>query len=342
MPMRGRSRIAVLTILLCVCLGFMMADLAVGQNPFDVDLGNGSKSSESRPGQAGVPPMGGTGTNQVGHAGVSNGMATVLAAGDIAECDHQGDEATARIVARYPKATVLALGDEAYQHGTPADFQNCYAPSWGKFKDRTFPATGNHDEATKNAQGYWDFFGPRGGPYDEYYYSYDLGSWHFVVLNSDCWRVDGCDPTDPQIQWLLSDLQTHRSRCTLAYWHRPPFTSGRYGLPKDTNRVMPLWQTLYAEGVDVLLVGHDHDYERFVPMDAGGHPDASKGVREFVVGTGGGNLRPFENPPLPTTVVRNDSTWGVLRLTLRPGKYAWRFLPVVRGGFTDSGVGACH
>jgi len=266
----------------------------------------------------------------------------VLAAGDIAECDHQGDEATARILAQYPHATILTLGDNAYQHGTPADFRNCYAPSWGKFKDRTRPATGNHDEATKNAQGYWDFFGPRGGSYDKYYYSYDLGAWHLVVLNSDCWRVGGCDPTDPQIEWLAADFAAHRNLCTLAYWHRPPFTSGRYGLPKDTNRVMPLWQTLYDEGVDVLLVGHDHDYERFVPMDATGQPDPSKGVREFVVGTGGGNLRPFGNAPLPTTAARSFSTWGVLRLTLEPGEYAWRFLPVTPGAFADSGVGACH
>jgi hypothetical protein len=335
--MRGRSGIAVVTILLCLCLGFAFADLATGQNPFDIDIGTSSKAGKSGPAQTLAPT-----SSQAGSTSEQKATATVLAAGDIAECAHQGDEATAGILAQHPHATILTLGDNAYQRGTPADFRNCYAPSWGKFKDRTRPATGNHDEETKNAQGYWDFFGSSGGPYDEYYYSYDLGAWHMVVLNSDCWRVGGCDPTDPQIEWLAADLAAPRNRCTLAYWHRPPFTSGRYGLPKDTDRVMPLWQTLYNEGVDVLLVGHDHDYERFVPMDASGQPDPSKGVREFVVGTGGGNLRPFENPPLPTTAVRSFSTWGVLRLSLAPGKYAWRFLPVTPGGFTDSGTGACH
>lgn len=340
--MRGRPGILLVTTLSCLCLGFIFADLAVGQNPFDVDLGSGRTSTGSRVGHSVAGQTRNATTSQPGSKTNQNATATVLAAGDIAECDHQGDETTARILAQYPQATILTLGDNAYQHGTPADFRNCYAPSWGKFKERTRPATGNHDEATKNAQGYWDFFGPRGGPYDKYYYSYDLGAWHLVVLNSDCWRVGGCDPTDPQIEWLAADLAAHRNRCTLAYWHRPPFTSGRYGLPKDTNRVMPLWQTLYNEGVDVLLVGHDHDYERFIPMDASGQADPSKGVREFVVGTGGGNLRPFENPPLPTTATRSFSTWGVLRLTLEPGKYAWRFLPVTPGGFTDLGVGTCH
>lgn len=339
----GRAAAAVLV---CLCVGFLVADLAAGQNPFDVDLGSQPAASSrlrsesvasGGSGQAGAATNSETGANSR-----RRGTAIVLAAGDIAECEHQGDEATSRILARYPMATIVTLGDNAYQHGTPTEYRNCYASSWGKFKDRTRPTTGNHDEATKNAQGYWDFFGPRGGPYDQYYYSYDLGDWHVVVLNSDCWRVGGCDPGDPQTEWLRSDLEEHRAGCTLAYWHRPPFTSGRYGLPKDTRRVMPLWGVLYDEGVDVLLVGHDHDFERFEPMDADGNPDPAKGVREFVVGTGGGNLRGFKNPPLPTTAVRNASTWGVLRLTLSPGKYAWTFLPVAGEAFIDSGVGACH
>jgi hypothetical protein len=268
--------------------------------------------------------------------------AELLAAGDIAECDHQGDEATARILARYPKATIAALGDLAYQHGTTAEFEDCYGPSWGKFEDRTRPTTGNHDEATKNAQGYWDFFGSRGGPYDKYYYSYDLGSWHVVVLNSDCWRVDGCDSDDPQAEWLRLDLRRHRALCTLAYWHRPPFSSGRYGAPKETKRVRPLWRVLYEEGADVLLTGHEHSYERFAPMNAEGQRDEANGVRLFVVGTGGGNLRSFKNDPLPTTEVRDDETWGVLKLGLKPRTYDWEFLPVAEGSFTDSGSGSCH
>lgn len=272
----------------------------------------------------------------------STETAVLLAAGDIAECDHQGDEATARILASHPGATIAALGDNAYQHGTPQEFESCYAPSWGKFKDRTMPATGNHDNATKNAQGYWSYFGPRGGPYDKYYYSYDLASWHVVVLNSDCWRVGGCESDDPQAQWLRKDLERHRALCTLAYWHRPPFSSGRYGAPKDTARVRPLWRILTEHAVDMLLTGHEHSYERFAPMDADGNRDEEHGVRLFVVGTGGGNLRKFENDPLPTTEARQDDTWGVLKLDLKPTGYDWEFLPVSGSSFDDSGSGACH
>jgi len=278
-----------------------------------------------------------------GSGGVDEtGTQVLLAAGDIAECDHQGDEATASILAEYPNATIATLGDNAYQDGTPEEFEKCYAPSWGPFKDRTRPATGNHDEATKNAQGYWDYFGARGGPYDRYYYNYDLGTWHIVVLNSDCWRVDGCDIDDPQAEWLRMDLRNHPTACTLAYWHRPPFSSGRYGDPKDTERVRPLWRVLYEEGVDVLLTGHEHSYERFMPMNAEGERDDVGGIRLFIVGTGGGNLRDFENDPLPTTEVRQDHTWGVLKLTLKPTEYDWEFLPVAGKSFTDSGSGSCH
>ena len=266
----------------------------------------------------------------------------LLAAGDIAECDHQGDEATARIVEEYPDATVATLGDNAYESGTAAEFEACYGPSWGRFKDRTRPATGNHDHSTENAQGYWDYYGARGGPYDRYYYSYDLGLWHVVVLNSDCWRVGGCEVDDPQIQWLRRDLQRHQSLCTLAYWHRPPFSSGRYGDPKDTDRVRPLWETVQEGGVDLVLTGHEHSYERFDPMDAEGNADRQAGTRLIIAGTGGGNLRPFPNPPLPTTAVRNAETWGVLRLTLRPAGYDWSFLPVAGETFTDAGSGTCH
>jgi len=270
------------------------------------------------------------------------GARVLLAAGDIAECEHQGDEATAKVLGQFPEATIAALGDLAYQHGTPADFKQCYGPSWGRFKERTWPTTGNHDEATKNAQGYWDFFGPRGGPYDRYYYSYELGSWHVVVLNSDCWRVGGCDTGDPQAQWLRRDLERHPTLCTLAYWHRPPFSSGRYGAPSDTKRVRPLWAVLADEGVDVLLTGHEHSYERFAPMDADGRRDDARGVRLFVVGTGGGNLRPFKHDPLPTTQARQDDTWGLLKLTLTATRYAWEFLPVAGGTFSDSGSSTCH
>jgi acid phosphatase type 7 len=270
------------------------------------------------------------------------GSEVLLAAGDIAECENQGDEATARILARFPDATVQTLGDNAYPQGTAEDFESCYGPSWGKFKGRTWAAAGNHDHSTKDAQGYSDYFGSRGGPFDRYYYSYELGAWHVVVLNGDCWRIDGCELGDPQLQWLRDDLGAHPSRCTLAVAHRPPFSSGRYGDEKNTRRVRPTWQLLYEHGVELFLTAHEHSYERFAPMNAAGEPDPERGVRLFVVGTGGGNLRPFAYDPLPTTEVRNDDTWGVLKLTLKPDGYDWEFLPVEGKSFTDSGSGTCR
>jgi Calcineurin-like phosphoesterase len=284
----------------------------------------------------------GAALNGGGDSQAEGGGRVLLAAGDIAECDHEGDEATAKILADYPQATIQTLGDNAYQHGTAEEFEQCYDSTWGQFKDRTMPATGNHDEATKNAQGYWDYFGPQGGPYDKYYYSYDLGSWHIVVLNSDCWRVGGCETDDPQAEWLRDDLARHSALCTLAVWHRPPFSSGRYGDPEDTARVRPLWSVVNEDGVDVLLTGHEHSYERFAPMNAGGKRDDAQGVRLFVVGTGGGNLRSFANDPLPTTEARQDDTWGVLKLDLKPSGYDWEFLPVAGSSFSDSGTGSCH
>lgn len=272
----------------------------------------------------------------------SAGPHDLLAAGDIAECEHQGDEATAKILAQYPDATIQTLGDNAYQEGTSANFNECYDPSWGRFKDQTWAAVGNHDQSTKDAQGYADYFGSRGGPFDKYYYSYDVGDWHVVVLNGDCWRVDGCDVDDPQLEWLRRDLRRSDRVCTLAVSHRPPFSSGRYGDPKNTRRVRPMWQVLYEEGVDVFLTAHEHSYERFAPMNAQGEADDRRGVRLFVAGTGGGNLRQFANDPLPTTEIRNDSTWGVLKLTLKSGGYDWEFLPVEGKSFTDSGSGTCH
>ena len=268
----------------------------------------------------------------------------LLAAGDIATCGPgTGDELTAEILGKYPKATIAALGDNAYPSGTIEEFEQCYDPSWGQYKARIRPATGNHEyRVTKDAAGYSTYFGERGGPVDLYYYSYDLGTWHVVVLNSDCWRVGGCRKQDPQVQWLLDDLAEHPAPCTLAYFHRTPFSSGRYGDIGNTARVRPIWEALYENGADVVLAAHEHSYERFVPMDASGERDEANGIRLFVVGTGGGDLREYVNPPLPTTAVRQDHTWGVLKLTLDARRYEWEFLPAAGEPFTDSGSGRCH
>ena len=270
-----------------------------------------------------------------------SGTRVVLAAGDIGDCATQGAAATANILADHPDATIAVLGDVAYQHGTAEDFERCFAPSWGRFRDRMRPATGNHDHSTPDAAGYAAYFGSRGGPPGSWRYSYELGAWHVVVLDSDCWRVGGCKLDDPQARWMRADLRDHPRRCTLAYWHRPPFSSGRYGDAADTARVRALWRVAVQEGVDVVLTAHEHSYERHAPMDADGARDPH-GTRLFIVGTGGGNLRRYHKPPLPTTEIRDDETWGVLRLDLRPGGYEWRFLPVRGQTFTDHGSGACR
>jgi acid phosphatase type 7 len=265
----------------------------------------------------------------------------LLAAGDIAECDDTGDEATAEILAAYPDAAIATLGDNAYPRGTPTAFAECFDPSWGRHKERIRPATGNHDHSTKDAAGYFEYFGEAGGEFDKYYYSYDLGAWHVVVLNSDCWRVDGCGANDPQGRWLRNDLAASPAHCTLAYWHRPPFSSGWYGDPEDSARVLPLWEMAYDAGVDVVLAAHDHSYERLAPMNRTGERQ-DPGMRLFVVGTGGGGLRGFSEDPLPTTEARNGETWGVLKLTLRDDGYDWEFLAVEGSTFTDSGSGSCR
>jgi hypothetical protein len=267
----------------------------------------------------------------------------LLAAGDIAECETQGDEATAAIVAEYPEAAVATLGDNAYQQGTPEQFDECYDPSWGAHKDRTYPSPGNHDYSTEDAAGYYGYFGDVASP-PHGYYSYTLGDWQIISLNSECRRdsVGGCDRDDPQAEWLAEELERSAARCTLAYWHHPPFTSGRYrdGF-RNLERARILWEILYEADADVVLVGHEHSYERFAPMNADGDREAG-GMRLFVVGTGGGNLRDYEDPPLPTTEVRDDTSLGLLKLTLLPDRYDWEFVPVEGAEFADTGSALCR
>jgi acid phosphatase type 7 len=266
------------------------------------------------------------------------GDPTLVAAGDIASCGHPDDIQTAAIIAGLPQATVLTLGDNAYQDGTPAQFTQCYAPVWGAFLARTHPAIGNHEYQTASAAGYFGYFGAAAGDPTQGYYSFDLGAWHLISLNSECGHVGGCDALSPQYAWLAADLAAHPARCTLAYWHRPLFASGREG---SDAAVQPLWQALYAAGVDVVLNGHDHIYERFVPQDPLGNSDPAHGITEFVVGTGGYDHAPMK-AILPGDVVHDDTTFGVLQMALHPGGYDWSFLPIPGGSFTDSGSAACH
>ncbi len=260
-----------------------------------------------------------------------------VGAGDIAGCSYDNDEETAKLLDGIP-GTVFTLGDNAYPDGTDKDFSNCYGPTWGRHKTRTRPSPGNHDYHVKGASGYFKYFGATAGEADKGYYSYDLGAWHIIVLNSECGEVGGCDADSPQGQWLQADLASNPSFCTLAYWHKPRFSSG---LIHGNNETMgDFWQLLYEAGADVVLNGHDHLYERFAPQDPDGVADPENGIRQFVVGTGGKGLYPF-GIIQPNSEVRNSSTHGVIKLTLQATSYAWEFIPIAGKTFTDSGSAPC-
>ena len=232
---------------------------------------------------------------------------------------------------------VLALGDNQYEDGSYGKFKFSYGTTWGRVKAITKPAPGNHEYRTKNAAGYFRYFGRAAGNPAEGYYSFDIGAWHLVSLNSNCSAIGGCDRGSAQERWLRRDLSAHKATCTLAYWHHPRFSSGLHG---DDSSVAGLWQALYDHRADVVLVGHDHDYERFAPQSPDGTLDRAAGIREFVVGTGGKSHYPF--PSVKALSQARDSTgFGILALTLKPTGYDWRFIPAV-GSFTDRGSASCH
>jgi hypothetical protein len=273
---------------------------------------------------------------KLGQRSTRRRVAVLLAAGDIADCRNQGDEATARILAKQ-SGTVAPLGDIAYPNGSTADFA-CYDATWGRFKNRTRPAPGNHEYLSEDAAPYFAYFGAAAGPPSRGYYSYDLGSWHVVVVNSNCGKVDDCSAGSPQDRWLRRDLARSRRKCTLAYWHHALFSSGQHGSHSYMKRI---WDDLYSAGADVVLNGHDHDYERFAPQTPSGAPDPARGIREFIVGTGGKNHYKI-GVPTANSRVRNDNTFGILKLVLRPSSYTWRFIPEAGKTFTDSGSTGCH
>ena len=264
----------------------------------------------------------------------------LVGAGDIASCDDlAGAEATAKLIDQI-SGTVFAAGDLAYPDGSDEQFANCYGPTWGRFKERTRPAPGNHEYHRTGASGYVRYFGAAAGDPDKEFYSYDLGSWHILALNSECAEAGGCDAQSPQGQWLRNDLRQHAGVCTLAYFHKPLFSSGaKHG---NDPEMLPLWQALYKGRADVVINGHDHSYERFAPQDPEGKPDPQYGIREFVVGTGGKNSHRSFATPKPNSEVRNADTFGVLKLTLHPHDYEWQFVAEAGKTFTDSGSTNCH
>ncbi len=265
---------------------------------------------------------------------------SVVAVGDIAQCFDQpasssGAARTAALV-RPEDGLVLTLGDNAYEAGTPEEFSECFHPTWGAFKDRIRPAPGNHDLYTPGGAGYYAYFGAQAGPDRRGYYSFDYGGWHIISLNG----VADLRPQSPQHQWLVADLAASRdSLCTIAVLHYPAFNSGvNYG---DIVEMRPVFEMLYDAGVELLLSGHEHVYERFAPQRPDRTPDPARGLRQFVVGTGGANLTGFRSPS-PNSEFRFNASWGVLRLSLGPGRYAWQFVPVGGGPALDSGTGTCH
>jgi hypothetical protein len=250
----------------------------------------------------------------------------LLAVGDIGSCEGRADEAVARLASRMPGSIAL-LGDIAYERGTADEYAQCFDRVWGPMRSRLRPTPGNHDYLTRDAAGYFSYFGSAAGRAGQGWYSYELGAWHVVVLNSNC-LVVGCGPGSPQVRWLRDDLAANPSACLLAYWHAPRWSSGRHG---STDTVDLFWSEVSAAGADVVLNGHDHTYERLT-VD---------GVREFVVGTGGRSLYPFERGPLPETEVRNDAAYGLLWLSLGEDSYDWQYLALGRSGFNDAGSGSC-
>ncbi|MDB5959980.1 MAG: Alkaline phosphatase [Massilia sp.] len=267
---------------------------------------------------------------------------TVLAAGDIANCGTQppqysGAFQTAALIdialAQDPSARLLALGDLTYPRGRLAEFTGCYQATWGRFKARTYPTPGNHEYATPKAAGYFTYFGAQAGAG---HYAFTLGAWRLISLDSN---LDAAGNA-AQLAWLKQELATTPARCTLAYWHHPMYSSGMKGVDP---RMRPAWELLMAAGAELVLAGHDHLYERFAPQDGNGRLDTARGIRQFVVGTGGA----FPTPlllPLPNSEARDSNHMGVLRLVLRADGYDWAFLPVGADALfkPDRGSAPCH
>jgi hypothetical protein len=294
-----------------------------------------------------------------GAAAAAGGDPVIVAAGDIA-CDPadpsfaggQGTSdacqqaATADVAASVNSAAVLALGDLQYNCGGAGAFAASYDPTWGRLKSITHPVPGNQEYNTSGtdcpangtAYGYFQYFGNAAGPLLKGWYSFDLGTWHVIALNANCDFVEGCDKGSAQYDWLQKDLASSTAACTLGFWHEPRFSSGSHN---NDGQMDDVWNALYAAGVDVVLNGHDHLYERFAPQDPNQKADPN-GITEFIVGTGGDDHGPFDNSIEPNSQVRNASSFGVLEMTLHPSGYDWRFLPAAGGTFTDQGSASCH
>jgi hypothetical protein len=293
------------------------------------ECGGHAVSSPTSPTQPAAPR---TTTTPSLLTGVSTTPFVLVGAGDIAMCGFlDGAYLTAALLDKQP-GTVFTTGDDAQLNGTPDEYKNCYAPTWGRQLDRTRPSPGNHDYKSGGGP-YYDYFGSRAGPAGLGYYSYGIGAWQVYSLNSEVPSHEG----SPQAEWLRRELASNRALCTLAYWHRPRFSSGRIGNNEDMR---DLWRILSEFDADVVVNGHDHFYERFAPQDEEGHSDPSHGIREFIVGTGGSPLSGIANVQ-PNSEIRAN-TWGIIVLTLSGASYQWQFIAAGTTGFSDSGSSSCH
>ena len=280
------------------------------------------------------------------------GASVMIGVGDIAVCGTNGDERTAQLVDSVLRADsvakvsdeVFTLGDNAYPDGSASSFALCFGPSWGDsakgIMRRIHPSPGNHEHQSVGASPYYQYFGSRAGSSKKGYYSYDVGEWHVVVLNSEIIVSAAFTLADRKAQedWLRADLKTSPRLCAVAYWHNPRYSSGWHG---SDIALQPVWQILFDAGVDLVLTGHDHDYERYLPQDAAGVADTVHGMTEYVVGTGGGDLRGFASAPTPNSAARVEGYFGVLKLTLGKAEYRAAFLDV-NGRTWDPAGGKCH
>ena len=266
--------------------------------------------------------------------------AILVGAGDIADCANDGGSHardTGRMLEAIASDAIFTVGDNAYMVGSTDDFKNCYDPAWGRVKSKTYPVPGNHEYGQPGALPYFQYFGDRAGPagFRAGYYSYNLGNWHIVALNSPLQESGGVD----QLLWLKDDLESSRARCTMAYWHYPVFTSGPSNGSVESRVMREVWQVLFDAGADLIVNGHDHLYERFAPQSPDGRRNDNFGIAQITVGTGGAPLYDFRGST-PNSMAQLR-TYGLLKLTLRDGGFESVFLPVAGGAF-DLYSGTCH
>lgn len=327
------------TGLLLIGLSGLVRELGSGEPAPTVETGSNASPD---PGASGGGASSGPTASGPGAASASpspstpDGDPVLIGAGDIADCSRDADAETAALLAAQP-GIVFTAGDNVYPAGSAAQFADCYGPTWGQELARTRPVPGNHDHLSAGLAGYLGYFGDAAAPEGTTWYSYDVGAWHVIALDSSCALAGGCTPESPQGRWLAADLAATDALCTLAIWHHPRFSSGQHG--SDAS-VAPFWDALHAAGADVIVNGHDHDYERFAPQGPDGVRDPTGGIRQFVVGTGGAELRAF-GTQAANSELRAAGYFGVLRLVLHDASYEWSFLTTA-GPVLDAGNTNCH